>query len=111
MIPIDTGKFVFLHGVDLHRCKDESVRLVKYTTPEQPEEYVTMRRRPSFYSDNTEYMLQVHLPPLREASALVTVAHTSPNCWKVTVSTSERSDIITCKTLNEVTNELKRVFG
>lgn len=112
MIPIDIGKFQFLsHGVDIKRCGDESVRLVRYTTPEQPKEYATMQRRMSFYADSTEYVVSVHLPPLRELDTLVTVAHTSANCWKVTVSSLSYTDVITFKTLNEVIEMFKSVFG
>ena len=111
MIPIDIGKFRLSNKVVTHHCLDGSVRLIKYTEPKKPKDYVTMERRPSYYGDSTQYDLSVHLPPLREVAMLATVAHTSANCWKVTVSTSDRSDIFTYKTLNEVTNELKSVFG
>lgn len=111
MIPIDIRKFQFLsHGVEIALCGDESVRLVKYTVPEQPKEYVTMQRRLSFYGDSTEYALSVHLPQPRNVDKLVTVVHTSANCWKVTVSTSECSDIRVYNTLNEVLDELKLIF-
>ncbi|MDE6399185.1 MAG: hypothetical protein K2L51_07680 [Clostridiales bacterium] len=112
MIPIDIGKFHLSCKIDTKHCMDGSVRLIRYTEPTPPDEYVTMNRYRNCYDEITRhYTLSVHLPPLREVSSLVTVAHTSPNCWKVTVSTLERSDIITCKTLNEVTEKLKNVFG
>lgn len=111
MIPIDIGKFQFLQRVvDLHRCEDESVRFVQYTKPAQPDELLTMQRRPSYYDESTEYSMSVHLPRPRELATLVTVAHTSVNCWKVTVSTLACSDIFTMGTLREVTEVLKRVF-
>ena len=111
MIPIDTRKLELPRTVDVERCEDESVRIIRYTKPEPPKEYATMQQIQSYYGDGTVYKLSVHLPPLREVAMLATVAHTSANCWKVTVSTSDRSDILTYKTLNEVTHELKRVFG
>lgn len=110
MIPIDTRKFNLPRTVAIQPCKDESVRFILYTNPEPPEEYATFQRRPSYYGESTEYTVTVHLPKLRELVSCVTVAHTSPNCWKVTVSTLYSSDIIVCKTLNEVQDILKRVF-
>ena len=111
MIPIDICKFNFLSGVDKDRCNDGSVRFVQYTKPKRPEEYATLRCLPSYYGERTEYSLSVHLPQQRNVDILATVSHTSANCWKVMVSTLSRSDVITCKTLNEVIDELKRVFG
>lgn len=110
MIRIDTNKLELPRTVDIEQCTDGSVRIIKYTKPELPKELLTMQRRLSYYGDSTEYIASVHLPEQRKAEILATVAHTSTNCWKVTVSTPNSSDIFTMGTLREVTEELKRVF-
>ena len=110
MLTIDIRKLELPRTVDVERCEDESVRIIQYTKPELPKEYATMQRRPNYYGESTEYTLSVHLPPLRKVDIVVTVAHTSVNCWKVTVSTRERSALLTMGTLRDVTEELKRLF-
>lgn len=110
MLTIDIRKLELPRTVDVERCEDESVRIIQYTKPELPKEYATMQRRPSYYGESTEYTLSVHLPPLRKVDIVVMVAHTSSNCWKMTVSARTGSDIFTMGTLHEVTAELKRVF-
>lgn len=110
MIPIDVRKLSLPRDVDVSRCKDESVRLVRYNKPVPPDDLLTMQKRSIYYGDGTEYMLSVHLPQQRVVEILATVAHTSANCWKVTVSTNVYSDSLTYKTLNEVTDKLQSVF-
>lgn len=110
MIPIDVRKLNLPRGVDMHRCQDESVRLVRYSSSALPDNLLSMQKCPSYYGNGTEYMLSVHLPIQRSVDVLATVAHTSPNCWKVAVSTPLASDIFTLKTLNDVIAVLKRVF-
>lgn len=111
MLTIDIRKLELPRTVDVERCEDESVRIIRYTKPEPPKEYATMQQIQSYYGDGTVYKLSVHLPPLRKADIVATVAHTSVNCWKVTASTRAGSDILTFKTLNEVTESFKRIFG
>lgn len=110
MISIDVRKFDLPRSVVIEKCDDESVRLIRYIKVEPPKEYVTMQRCCSFYGESTEYALSVHLPEQRKVDVLATVAHTSANCWQVVVSTKSYSDIRSYKTLNEVTETLKRVF-
>ena len=111
MLTIDIRKLELPRTVDVERCEDESGRIIRYTKPEPPKEYATMQQIQSYYGDGTVYKLSVHLPPLRKVDIVVTVAHTSVNCWKVTASTRYSSDILTFKTLNEVTESFKRIFG
>jgi len=111
MIPIDTRKLELPRTVSIEHCKDESVRIIRYTKSEAPKDLLTMQKRPSYYGDSTEYTVSVHLPEARKVEVLATVAHTSVNCWKMTVSTDCSSDILTYKTLNEVTAALKRLFA
>lgn len=111
MIPIDMRKLELPRTVDVERCEDGSVRIIKYTTPEPPKELLTMGQGYGYGYSAKGYTLTVHLPPLRKADIVATVAHTSVNCWKVTASTRAGSDILTFKTLNEVTESFKRIFG
>ena len=110
MIPIDVRKFNLPKRIQCEHCTDESVRFISYTTPTTPNDYITMQRRPSYYGESTEYSLSVHLPEQRRVEILATVAHTSVNCWKMSVSKASGSDFYSFKTLNEVSDELKRVF-
>ena len=106
MLTIDIRKLELPRTVDVERCEDESVRIIQYTKPELPKEYATMQRRPNYYGESTEYTLSVHLPPLRKVDIVVTVAHTSVMCWKVTFSWREVSALVTMGSLREVTEEL-----
>lgn len=109
MIPIDIRKFTIrAKNVEAERCEDGSVRFVRYTKVEKPNELLTMRKGYAF--DGDRYELQLHLPPQRKLDTVVTVAHTSTNCWKVSVSHKYGSYIYAFKTLSEVADELKRVF-
>lgn len=110
MLPIDTRKLELPRTVEAEHCDDGSVRLIEYTKPQPAEELLTMQKRLSYYGDSSEYTVSVHLPEQRKVDTVVTLAHTSTNCWKMTVSARTGSDYFTMNTLREVTEELKRVF-
>lgn len=110
MIPIDVRKFNLPKKIQCEHCSDGTVRFIRYTTPATLDDYITMRRLPNFYGESTEYSLSVHLPESSKVDTLVTLAHTSANCWKMSVSKASGSDLYSFKTMNEVSDELKRVF-
>lgn len=108
MIPIDKRKISLSdRRIVVEDCADGSLRFVKYSDVKMPEDLLTMRQG---YYGNTSYSLTVNLPGQRVVEVLATVAHTSANCWQVTVSSLKSVLCCSYKTLGEVNELFASVF-
>jgi len=77
--------------------KDGSVRYVNYKAQDDIKQLLELK--PSW---GTNYNLSVNLPRLREVDKVVIIARTSVNCYRVIISTTNGTDLVNCKTYDEV---------
>lgn len=78
--------------------EDGSVRYVLYKKEETAKELLEFKKN----TWNNSYDLKVNLPSERKLEKVIIITRTSANCYRVIISTTNSTELINCKTYDEI---------
>lgn len=100
---VDSRK-ILIKDFDSHGIiKDGSVRYVLYKKQDNVKPLLELK--PSW---DTTYNLQVNLPLKREIDTIVIVTRTSVNCYRIIISSSNETELVNCKTYDEINQVISK---
>ena len=100
---VDSRK-IYVKGLENNQdLKDGSIRYVIYKAQDSSKSLLELK--PSY---GTSYYLTVNMPSLREVDKVIVVTRTSVNCYRVIISTTNGTELVNCKTYDEITQTITK---
>lgn len=102
---VTKSKLNIPYGVDVQDIKG-SIRIIKYKDNKKKDELVTLTALTGYYQKN-EYTLKVNLPGDRELDYFVCIMKSSANKYRLFYSGSDKTDLLSMSTYDEINVYLK----
>jgi len=83
--------------------KDGSVRYILYKPNNTDKQLAELR--PSW---GTNYELRINLPQQREVDKVIIITRTSANCFRIIISSSLNTELISVKTYDEINEVIQK---
>lgn len=110
MIEINVSKLATGQGI-VEKLKDGSIRIIKYEQEQRHKEDLVELVFDRYHGPmERRYELYVHLPRTPKPETIVTVSHTSANCWRLMIITPDSAVLRNVGSLGEANVQLRELF-